>query len=163
MPDPLPPEEEVITTLTYTLTSEDGSDTAVLTFKDLDGDGGNDPDITGGTLQSNTIYNGQLTLLNESETPVESITEEIEEEDEEHQFFFVSSNESVTIAYDDVDENNAPVGLSTKLTTTITGTTDLKITLRHEPAKDGENVAAGDITNAGGSTDIEVTFPVTIE
>lgn len=162
MPEP-EMEEEVITTLTYTLTSADGSDTAVFTFQDLDGDGGNAPEITGGTLLSNTTYNGQLTLLNESETPIESITEEIEEEDDEHQFFFSSSDASVTVSYDDVDENNAPVGLSSILTTTITGTTNLTITLRHEPSKDAENVSAGDITNAGGSTDIEATFPITIQ
>jgi hypothetical protein len=162
MPD-VDGEEELITTLTYTLTSEDGSDTAVLTFKDLDGDGGNDPEITGDTLQSNTIYNGQITLLNESETPVESITEEIEEEDDEHQLFFSSTDDLVSVSYEDADDANNPIGLSTKLTTTVTGTTDLTITLRHLPMKDAENVAAGDITNAGGSTDIEVTFPVTVQ
>ena len=37
------------------------------------------------------------------------------------------------------------------------------MTLRHEPAKDASGVAAGDITNAGGETDIEVTFDVTVE
>ncbi|MGK0365434.1 MAG: hypothetical protein ACI85O_002500 [Saprospiraceae bacterium] len=155
--------EEVITTLTYDLVSEDGSDTVTLTFKDLDGDGGNDPEITGGALQSNTTYNGQITLLNESETPSEDITEEVAEEDDEHQLFFSSTGDLVAVTYEDVDENSAPVGLVTKLTTTVTGSTDLKITLRHQPTKDGENVAAGDITNAGGSTDIEVTFPVTVQ
>ena len=163
MPPPVEEPEEVITTLTYELVSEDGSDTVILTFKDLDGDGGAEPEITGGTLQSNTTYDGQITLLNESETPSENITEEVAEEDEEHQLFFSSTGDLVTVTYEDVDENSAPVGLVTKLTATVTGSTDLKITLRHEPAKDGENVAAGDITNAGGSTDIEVTFPVTVE
>ncbi len=162
MPDPVE-DPELITTLTYTLTSEDGSDTVVLTFKDIDGDGGNDPEITGGTLQSNMTYNGAVTLLNESETPVESITEEIEEEDAEHQLFFSSTGDLVSISYEDADDANNPIGLSTKLTTTVIGSTDLKITLRHEPAKDAEGVSAGDITNAGGSTDIEVTFPVTVE
>ena len=163
MPDPVEPAEELITTLTYALVSEDGSDTVTLTFKDLDGDGGNDPEITGGALQSNTTYNGQITLLNESETPSEDITEEVAEEDDEHQLFFSSTSDLVTVTYEDVDENSAPVGLVTKLTTTVTGSTDLKITLRHQPTKDAANVAAGDITNAGGSTDIEVTFPVTVQ
>jgi hypothetical protein len=35
--------------------------------------------------------------------------------------------------------------------------------LRHEPNKDALNVASGEITNAGGETDIEVSFPVTIK
>ena len=32
-------------------------------------------------------YSGTMTLLNESETPAEDITIEIQEEDDEHQFF----------------------------------------------------------------------------
>ena len=37
------------------------------------------------------------------------------------------------------------------------------ITLRHEPAKTATGVSGGDITNAGGETDIEVVFDVTVE
>jgi len=37
------------------------------------------------------------------------------------------------------------------------------ITLRHEPAKDATGVSDGDITNAGGETDISVNFPVEIQ
>jgi hypothetical protein len=37
------------------------------------------------------------------------------------------------------------------------------VTLRHEPDKGAAGVSGGDITNAGGDTDIEVTFPVVIE
>ena len=40
-------DEEVITTLTYTLTPTSG-DVVTLSFLDLDGDGGDDPIITGG-------------------------------------------------------------------------------------------------------------------
>lgn len=162
MPEPVNPEE-LITTVNYVLTSEDGSDTVTLTFTDLDGEGGNDPIIEGGTLRSNTTYNGQITLLDESQTPSENITEEVAEEDDEHQLFYSSTSNTVSVTYDDADSNGAPLGLRTNLSTTITGSTELTITLRHEPAKDAENVAAGDITNAGGSTDVEVTFDITVE
>lgn len=40
---------------------------------------------------------------------------------------------------------------------------DLKIVLLHEPNKDAEGVSAGDITNAGGDTDVEVTFALGLE
>ncbi len=51
---PIDNEEEVITTLTYILTPASGQ-AVTLSFVDLDGDGGNPPVITGGTLDTNTI------------------------------------------------------------------------------------------------------------
>lgn len=159
----VPVQPELITTLTYTLTPEGGGDAVVLSFQDLDDDGPIAPITQNGTLQNTTTYNGVLTFLNESVDPSENITEEVEAEDEEHQVFFVTNNDFVTVAYDDTDSDGNPIGLSSKLTTSQTGTTDLTITLRHEPNKAGENVSTGDITNAGGETDIEVTFNVEIE
>jgi len=43
-------------------------------------------------------------------------------------------------------------------TATDPGEGGLRITLRHEPNKTAAGVQNGDITNAGGETDIEVTF-----
>jgi hypothetical protein len=162
--DPIiPNEEEVITTLNYTLTPTGGGTPVVLTFQDLDGDGGNAPIITGGTLDSNTTYNGSLELLNEIANPAEDITEEIEEEALDHQFFFQPSVSDINIAYNDMDANGHPIGIATILTTTGTNAGTITIILRHEPAKDASGVSNGDITNAGGETDIEVTFNVDIQ
>ena len=44
-----------------------GAVPVVLSFTDLDGDGGNAPVINGGTLQANTTYTGTIDLLNEAE------------------------------------------------------------------------------------------------
>ena len=80
-------EEEVITTLTVTL--ESGSDTVVMQYQDLDGDGPDAATVTvSGSLNANTVYDGSIVLLNETESPAENITEEVEEEDDEHQFFY---------------------------------------------------------------------------
>lgn len=156
-------EEEVITTLTYTLQPDGGGSAVTLSFKDLDGDGGNAPIISGGDLAANTIYSGNITLLNESESPAEDITEEIEEEEDEHQFFFSSTVAGVSVAYNDKDDDNNPIGLKTKLTTGTAGAGNLTVILRHEPNKDAAGVSSGDISNAGGETDIEVTFPIEIK
>lgn len=155
-------DEEVITTLTYTLTPTSG-DVVTLSFLDLDGDGGNAPTITGGTLQANMNYTGALDLKNEAETPAESITEEIEEEDLEHQFFFSVNGANLTVEYNDEDASGNPLGLATNLSTGDTSTGTLTVVLRHEPDKSGSGVSTGDITNAGGETDIEVTFDITIQ
>ena len=89
--DPFIPEEpELITTLSYTLTPVNGGDDVVLLFKDIDGDGGEAPSISSGTLEVNQEYTGTISLLNESIMPAENISDEIREEDEDHQFFFQS-------------------------------------------------------------------------
>lgn len=159
----IPNEEELITTVNYSLTPDGGGDVIVMSFVDLDGDGGDDPVITGGTLAANTTYNGVMELLNESEDPAEDITEEIQEEDEEHQFFFQSSDSNVAVAYGDADDNGNPIGLLTTVTTGEAGSDNLTIILRHEPNKSADGVADGDITNAGGETDIEVTFAIDVQ
>ena len=160
----IPNEEELITTLIYTLTPPGGGAAEVLTFRDLDGDGGNPPTITGGTLNSGIEYIGTLTLLNEAEPPVEDITEEIAEENTSHQFFFnVTNGLELEVAYGDTDDLGNPLGLSTITSAGKVSSGNLVITLRHEPDKFAEGVFDGDITNAGGNTDIQVTFPVEIQ
>ena len=156
-------EEEVITTLTYTLTPSEGGSAVVLSYQDLDGDGANEPTITNGTLSAETTYSGSLTLLNETESPAESITEEIEEEDADHQFFFVTTVSGLSVAYADTDDDGNPVGIASTLTTGSAGSGNLTVTLKHEPDKSASGVSDGVITNAGGETDISVTWTITVE
>ncbi len=159
----IPNDEELITTLTYTLSPTNGGADVVLSFSDLDGDGGNPPIITGGTLANNTTYTGTLALSNESESPAEDITAEIRAESEDHQFFFSDAGTNITIEYADEDPAGNPVGLITDVSTGDADVDVLTITLRHLPEKTASGVAAGDITNAGGETDIEVTFQVIVQ
>lgn len=154
--------EEVITTLNYTLTSSTG-ETVLMSFQDLDGDGGMEPTISGATLAANEIYTGSMELLNESLPETEDITEEIREEDDEHQLFFTSTVPGLTVTYNDEDDNNNPVGLATTLSTAAAGTGALTITLRHKPDKSADGVSTGTIANAGGETDIEVSFNIDVQ
>lgn len=149
-------EEEVITTLTVTLDS--GSDTVVMQYQDLDGEGSDPAEITvSGTLSVNTVYDGSIVLLNEIEG--ENITEEVEEEADEHQFFYsVGSGLNITTDYNDADSMGNPVGLSFILSTSEASSGALTFTLRHEPNKPNDG-----LETAGGETDIEVTFDVTVE
>lgn len=164
--DPVDPnEEELITTLTVSLVdANDASNTAELKFVDLDGEGGDAPTITGATLKASTTYNATISVLNESESPAENITTEIQKEDEEHQFFYVAGGGlNVTTSYSDKDSMDNPIGLKFEIVTGAASTGTLKVVLRHEPNKAATGVSAGDITNAGGETDIESTFEVTIQ
>ena len=130
----------------------------------MDGDGGTAPVIINGTLAANTTYSGTVDLLNESEEPAEDIGAEVAEEDDHHQLFYeLSSGLNMTIEYADFDGDGNPLGLMTTLTTEDASSGQLTCTLRHQPEKDEPGVADGDITNAGGETDIEVQFEVTIQ
>lgn len=150
-------EEEVITTVIATLSPQGGGTDITLTSRDLDGDGPNAPVITvSGDLTTTTTYNGTITLTNETESPAEDITTEVSDEGADHQFFFTSS--VGIVAYTDADVNGAPIGLNFTLDTSAATTGNLTIILRHEPNKSATDVSNGDITNAGGETDVEVTF-----
>lgn len=156
-------EEELITTLAVTLTPQGGGSDVTLRYRDLDGDGPSAPVITvSSALASGVIYNGNIEVLDETKSPAEDITEEIEEEDEEHQFFYTFTNGIATTAYTDADGNGNPVGLTFTLTAGAAGSGNFTVTLRHEPDKTAPGVSSGDITNAGGETDISATFPLVI-
>jgi hypothetical protein len=157
-------EEELITTVRATLIPEGGGAEVILESVDLDGDGPNEPTIeVNGTFNPNTMYAGTLKILNEAESPAEDITLEIMEEDEDHQFFFSFTNDIATATYGDEDSNGNPVGVQFNLLTGAAGSSGFTIILRHEPDKAAADVNTGDITNAGGSTDVQVTFNITIE
>lgn len=155
-------EEEVITTVRVTLVG--GGQTIILESRDLDGDGPNTPEITvSGNLIAGTTYTGSTRFLNELVDPAEEITDEVEEEGAEHQVFYQLLSSLGTVTYTDTDVNGNPIGLSFTLTTGSTaGTGNLAVTLRHEPNKTATGVANGDITNAGGSTDAQVIFPIQV-
>lgn len=164
---PTPPvvnEEEVITTLILTFTDqENAANVFEMRSTDLDGDGGNAPVITSDPLPNNRAFNLAVRVLNESGDPAEEITEEIEAEDEDHQFFFQPVGTTLLVNYADADGNGAPVGLINTASTAAPGVGTLTVILRHEPDKTAPGVITGDIMNAGGETDIEVEFPVTVE
>lgn len=156
-------EEEVITTLTATFTPQGGGTAIVLQSQDLDGDGPDAPVITvSGDFAVGTTYTGTVTFLNELANPVDNITEEVLEEGDEHQIFFLQSNLG-TFTYDDQDVNRNPIGLHFTYNASETATSgDLTIVLRHEPNKTAEGVSNGDITNAGGGTDASATFSINV-
>lgn len=164
-PAPTPTnEEELITTLILTFTDQETpTEVFELRFTDLDGDGGNAPVITGDTIPANRAFNMTVRVLNESGSTTEEITNEIASEGPAHQFFFQPVGTTLLVAYADADANGQPIGLTNLATTAAPGEGTMTVTLRHQPNKTAAGVINGDITNAGGETDIEVTFPVIVD
>ena len=160
-PEPIN-EEEVITSMTVTLTDPDGTIKQFQVIDD-DGNGPNVPQFSADDLDANTVYAGSVELLNELEDPVEDITEKLAEEDLDYQLFYVPSGGlDVDLEYLDEDLNGNPVGLDFELTTGDASSGNLTVTLVHEGNKDAAGVSEGDPSNAGGETDIEATFDVVI-
>lgn len=151
-------EEELITTISLTFTNTaDATDLRTITWKDLDGDGGNAPVISPLILRPNAVYNVAVSsVLNETESPAEDIKVEIKEKNDEHLFVYKASGANISFSNYDVDANNLPVGLTARATTTAASTGTFTIILRHQPngLKNG--------TEAPGSTDLEAIFPTTI-
>lgn len=158
-------EEEVITTVEVTLS--DGTNSYVLIWEDLDGDGPDLPIITGATIPSNS-YDAEIQLYNKTLDPTDDeyvVTTEILEEDVDHQFFFNASNglNVFNFVYADADVDGNPIGQQFIIEDVSGSGGDLNIVLLHEPNKNADGVSDGDITNAGGDTDIDITFPIIVQ
>lgn len=150
-------EEELITTVKLTFTPVGiAGNPQTFTWKDLDGDGPNQPVIQTISLLNNLTYAVSIELLNESETPIEDITVEIDEERAEHLFCFEPSNGlNLTINRTDTD-GSFEVGLESEWITGNASTGSVTIILKHQPGvKNG--------TCDPGEVDVEVTFPVTTQ
>ncbi len=154
-------EEEVITTMTVTLTPDAGGDAVTLKKFDADGDGPEAPAVTvSGNLVAGAAYTGTIVLLNETVDPAENITTEVIKENTDHQFFYnANADLDVTTAYSNTDDNGNPLGTKFTLTAGEVSTGTLTITLRHEPKKPND----GTLADAAGETDADATFSITIE
>ena len=163
--DNTPTDEEVYSVMLLQFTpSNGGTDTINYYFSDPDGVGGTDAFISSGTLQANTSYDAILTLTNSTVDPAVDMSAIVLAAADSHQVFYAPNNTNLSVDYLDQDSNGKPIGLSTRINTGSPSTGGfMMVALRSNPDKNADGVAQGDISNAGGTTDIEVIFEVTIE
>jgi hypothetical protein len=141
-----------------------GGSAVTFLFSDPDGDGGNAPTITAPALRARTTYNVSISLMQDKGTMREDKTAEIRAEADEHQIFFVINPATLmTHRYTDADKNNRPLGLSNVIETQAAGNGTLRIVLRHDLNKAFPGLNSSNFQQAGGETDIDVTFPVTVQ
>lgn len=152
-------EEELITTIQLAFTEQPGGAITTFTFRDIDGEGGNPPTLFEDiVLDAGKTYAMKMTLLNESVSPSENITDEIIDEAADHQFYFQPSAVSVAVGNLDSDANGLPLGVnSTWVAGTVSNGT-VRITLKHKPGIK----AAGDAVTKG-DTDIEIDWPARVQ
>lgn len=165
-------EEEVIDLITLTFTPQEaGGIPVVATAVDPDGAGAADYQTQTINLQVNTAYDLAITLANTEEG--ENITEEIEEEDDEHMFFFSFTNGIFSdpagngnrdnreddVNYNDKDADGNPVGLSTTWTTATVASSDgnFRVILKHQPG-----IKSATSTATDGESDIDITWTINV-
>jgi hypothetical protein len=159
--------------------NSDGNEPIVVTATDPDGDGVQpvtiDDDIA---LSANTTYTLGIQLLNTLAAPTDdayNVTAEVEEEGDEHMFFFGWTNnvfaspagngnvdnrtDAVTYegAANSVDANGLPLGITTTWTTAATGTGTFRIILKHQP-----DLKSATSDSSVGETDLDVTFNIAV-
>ena len=166
-------EEEVISEVVLTFTPTGGGDAITATWFDEDGEGVGEPTIDAIELDADTEYDLTITLANTLGAEDEDITAEIEEEADEHMFFFAFTTDIFSdptgdgniddraddVNYNDEDDNMLPVGLDTNWTTggETTTTGEFRIILKHQPA-----IKDADSSSEDGGTDLDITFDINI-
>lgn len=164
-------EGEVITDVTLKFQELNASNApvgAILSFKASDPQGievGKAPTIQSISLMKGKKYLMTIEVTNEIEK--EDITKEILEEAAEHQFFFlgpVFDSNIFTIQY--ADAGGIALGLRNNVTvssSTGTNTSTMRVVLRHDLNKSfagASNPNFANFVQAGGESDLDITFPV---
>ena len=166
---------ELITKATLTFTPAGGGTPITVSATDPDGEGVQDIQVDGAiNLAANTTYALTLGLINElaePSSPEYDIADEVEEEGDEHMFFYSWTgdvfsdpagngnidNRADAVNYDDEDDNSLPIGLTTTWTTAASGSGLFRLVLKHQPDL---KTATSDINT--GETDLDVEFEVNV-
>lgn len=152
-------DEELITTMKLNFTPALGGATQTFTFEDIDGPGGNAPVSDTIRLAANTAYNVSIELWNNSATPPENITTEVEEENEAHRFYYVpSSSSNIVVSNLNNDDNGVPLGTNSVWTVGAASTGNINITLRHYPGTPPDKQVSDPVNSPKSGTDITVSF-----
>jgi hypothetical protein len=142
---------------------------AVTTFSASDPQGievGATPTIDDVTLTKGKTYQLNIEVRNSIEN--EDITEEILEEGDEHQFFFLGTafvgSPVLTYQYDDLSGELIGVqGIVTVASSPGFNTANMRIVLRHDLDKNfpgATNPSFENFVQAGGESDLDITFPL---
>jgi len=159
-------EQELITRVTITLTPVGGGATQSATINDPDGMGPLPPSAPSAVLQvaPGTTYNGTVRVFDASNpNDIEDLTPEVEEEAEEHRFFYTLSGvNGVTIPTSslDTDANGAPLGLTFQVVASpgASGTGLLRVLLSHY-----DDSPKGDGSVPSNETDVDVSFQIRVQ
>jgi len=167
-------EGEVITDVTLAFTELDESGNPVgsaFEFTAADPEGievGGAPTIETVELEAGKTYRMEIEVFNSIEN--EDITEEILEEADEHQFYFLGSafvgGASAPLSYTYDDASGELIGLRGTVTVSASpglNNAQMRVVLRHDLDKSfqgADNPNFENFVQAGGESDLDITFPL---
>ena len=168
---------ELITKATLTFTPTGGGTAVVVSATDPDGEGVQDIAVDGPIdLEAGTQYVLTIDLINTLVTvgqPGYSVTEEVEDEGQEHMFFFGWTgavfqtpagdgnvdNRDDEVDYIDFDAGGLPIGLLTSWTSAgTTGSGTFRVILKHQP-----ETKSATSSSSVGETDLDLTFTINVQ
>lgn len=153
---------EVITTIELKFTERGTTNELSFEWEDLDGDGGQNPEIDNIFLAPNKTYDLEIEFYDKSKNPVVDISEEIEKEGDVHRIYLEpSAGSNITVSDQDLDKNQKPLGLTATVQTGEAGTGTLNLTLKHY--ENGGKESSDPVNNTKSSTDAAVSFNTMIE
>lgn len=153
---------EVITTIELQFTERGTTNVLSYEWEDLDGDGGQNPEIDNILLSANKTYDLEIEFYDKSKDPVVDISEEIDEEGDVHRVYLEPSEGSnISITNVDLDKNQKPLGLNAEVQTGEAGNGTLKLTLKHY--ENGGKESSDPVNSTKSSTDASVSFITMIE
>jgi len=171
---------ELITKATLTFTPPGGGAAVVVTATDPDGEGVRELTVDGPiNLVKSTSYTLTISLINglvAVTEPEYNVTDEVEEEGDEHMFFFSwtnnvfaepSGNGNIdnrpdavlyTGGANSVDVNGRPLGITTSwVSASASASGQFRVLLKHQP-----DLKSDTSTSNTGETDLDITFSVVI-
>jgi hypothetical protein len=157
-------DNELITRVELKFTDAATKTTLTYTFQDKDADPKTAPEkFDKIVLNKGVTYTMSVGVFDDTKSPAKDITEEINEESDSHLFVFKTNPASLlAVSILDKDKNGLPIGLSSSAKTSATaGTGKLNVLLKHQPVLNGAKVKTGQ--EAGGSTDIDLTFDIEVK
>lgn len=157
-------DNELITRVELTFINNATNAISKYTFQDKDADPKTTPEkFDKIVLNKGVTYTMSIEVFDDTKSPAKDITEEIDEESDVHLFVYKTTPATLLkTTIQDVDKNGLPIGLTAKVEASSTaGTGKLNVLLKHQPVLNGVKVKTGQ--EAGGSTDIDLTFDLEVK
>lgn len=157
-------DNELITRVELTFINSATNALVKYSFQDKDGDPKTAPEkFDKIVLSKGVTYIMSIEVFDDTKSPVKDITYEIDEESDVHLFVYKTTPATLlTTTIQDIDKNGLPIGLTAKvLASSTAGTGKFNVLLKHQPELNGVKVKTGQ--EAGGSTDIDLSFDVEVK
>ncbi len=154
---------KTITTIKIVLTDEiDPADVVNAVYKDIDGPGGNAPEIDTLMLRQGATYEGNIQLFDERYSPTVELTDTIENAANTYQYFYYPQGnlvDYITITKQNIDTNNPPISFGSRFVLAVkaVGAAEGKLQIVLSRYNIGDKTLS-----PSGTSEFDIVFPVKV-